>query len=285
MLADALDYPTAGDAGPRSVLTGGLLVAVRYGALFGAFLFYPVGELPYASRGVAAAFLLAALAVEFPLRGYRVRALRAVARDPDADAPSFRPVGSLLRDGAAGLLVYAVYLLPAAALFLLAAGGNATAALENPQAVTGAVARNVAGLAALFSLLYLVGASYVLPAAVTNFAHEGRARAAFRRRVLGGAFSEDYAVAWVASVAFQAVTYPVAVALSSVLVGPFAVFFVAVVTRYLWGYGYGRALGLEPPAPTPDAGTDEPRPEESGFVFGDDREDDPDDATAPEFER
>lgn len=257
MLGDALDYPTAGDAGPAALLLGGLLVAGRTIALVAVAVFYPASEAGFASWPVTGIALGGLLLFELPLRGYRIRALRATARDPTADAPSFRPVRSLFRDGVVGLAVYGIYLLPAVLLGLVVVGGNASGALGDPtDAFARGVAQNVAGLAVLFGLLYLVGVAYVLPAAVTNYAHEGRVRAAFElRRILEGAFSEDYGVSWLISVLFQAVAYPLSLFLWALLVGPFVQFFSAVATRYLWGHGYGRALELEdatPEAPARD---------------------------------
>lgn len=255
MLGDALDYPTAGDAGPSSLLLGGLLVGVRTIALVAVAVFYPIGEAAIESwpaTGVAIGILLL---FELLLRGYRIRALRATAGDPAADAPRFRPIGGLFRDGVGGLVVYVIYLLPAVLFGLLAVGGNATAAIGNPtDAFARGVAQNVAGLAVLFGLLYLVGMAYILPAAVTNYAHERRITAAFDlREIFDGAFSEDYGVAWLISVLFQAVAYPLSLLLWTLLVGPFVQFFSAITTRYLWGYGYGRARGLGTATPADTA--------------------------------
>lgn len=247
MLGDALDYPTTGDKGPAALFVGGLLVGVRSAGVFAAFVFFPIGASTLESWPATITSLAVVLVVEAALRGYRVRALRATAEDSEATAPGFRPVPALYREGLLAVGIATVYVLPAIALGLITVGGNATAAIQNPQAAFArGVARNVAGLALLFGLLYLVAMTYVLPAAMTNFARRKDWRAAFRlRAVTDGAFSEDYAVAWLASVVLQAITYPVSLFLWLLLLGPFVQFFAAVSTRYLWGYGFSRGLGLE----------------------------------------
>jgi hypothetical protein len=231
MLGDALDFPASGDHGSTALLVGGAL-------LFVAALFQVVGS-------VLLPLLAVTLLCRLAIRGYYVRVLRRSAVDPGADAPAFDDWGDLLGDGLYSLLIFLVYLLPFLALVGLAVGGGVVSSVDDPSAAIDAV-RNAAGLALLLALFYFIVMSYVIPAAVTNFAHEGEFRAAFRlRTVLDGAFSEDYAVGWVLTTVIQLLVFPFALLLKFVLVGFFISFFVGVAVRYVLGRSFAAAMGFE----------------------------------------
>jgi len=294
MLRAALAFPARGDRGAVSVLVGGVLVLVRWVLLAGTVGAASVavaadGVGSAAAVGVLAVVLALLIVVELALRGYRIRALRAVVADPDADAPGFGRVGALYRDGLLGAGVTAAYALPGVLLLSVAAAGIGATPSVGPTSLGDAVARNLAGLALLFGLLVLVGAAYLLPAASASAAYDRSFRAAFHRRVVAGALSEDYAVGWLtagvlAFLAFPAVLAVSALAVLPLLAAPFGSFFVVVASRHLYGAGFGVAVGLAAPAPdaeVPAAGpdeepTDERRPSARTEPDGTARPSDPD---------
>ncbi|PSP44100.1 hypothetical protein BRC63_03015, partial [Halobacteriales archaeon QH_10_70_21] len=59
------------------------------------------------------------------------------------------------------------------------------------------------------------------------------------RRVVSGALSEDYAVAWAVALLLQALLFPFAYALRALLVGFFLHFIVSAGLRYCYGQGVG----------------------------------------------
>lgn len=235
MLSEALDFPTRGPHGSAALLVGSVLLLVS--AVF------TVGG------AVLPVLLVVAFALQVALRGYYVRVLRAAAGEREPVAPSFGDVRGLLRDGLAAVGIALVYLLPVGLLFLLAAGGNLAAAVENPlqlRATTIAVAETVGSIAALLGLFAALASLYLVPGAVTLYAHEGRVRAALDlRRVVRGTVSEDYAVGWVITLVLQALLFPVVFLLYSIIVGVFLHFFLAVTVRYAWGNAIGNALDFE----------------------------------------
>lgn len=233
MLTEALDFPTRGDHGSTALLVGSglLLTSVVFGA-FGV-LFPPI--------------LGGALIAHLAIRGYYVRVLDRSASRSDPDAPAFDDVERLLTDGVIATVVGIVYLIPAALLFLVALGGNLVSALRNPASLDPtavAAAETVGGLAALFGTLVLLASLYLLPGAVTAYAHERDLRVAFDlRTVTAGTVSEDYAVGWLLTVVLQVVFLPVAFALYPLLIGAFLHFLLAVAVRHVWGRSFGAALG------------------------------------------
>lgn len=280
MFPEALYFPARGDRGVPSVLIGGVLVFLRWLLLAATVA---VGSVAAAAAGAGASVALAALLVvavplalvELALRGYRVRALRATATDPDADAPGFGRPGALYRDGLLGAGVAVAYALPGAALLSVAAVGVGTVppTAPTPVPLADAVARNLTGLALLFGLLALVGAAYLLPAATASAAVDRSFRSAFHRRVLAGAFSEDYAVGWLAAGVLALAVFPVVLAVSALVVvplvaAPFGSFFVAVSVRYMYGAGFGTAAGLAAPADRPPSASTR-RDRESGPTTAD----------------
>lgn len=251
MFRDALDYPTRPPAGSRSVLVGGALL------LF-------VG-IPVTIAGIGLEYTPVALVAVLPwllVRGYYVRVVRTTAGRGYPTPPRFGGVSRLFVDGIRAVAIAVLYLLPGAVVLgpLVVARTTGVelptlfARVGLPTALSNA-ALSVAGLLALFALLYLIGALYALPVAVANFAHTDRFAAAFDlRTVLAGALTEDYAVAWVVSVLVQALLIPISYPLRAVLVGFFLHFFAAVAVRYCYGQGVGAALGWEPVGTTPDEG-------------------------------
>ena len=271
MFREALDYSTRPPRGGRAVLVGGTLLLV-VGVLGGVA----------ALDAVLAPAVLLALVPWLLVRGYYVRVIRTTAGHEYPTPPPFGDVGGLLRDGAAAAMIAVAYLLPGVAVlapFVYArTRGSDLVTLVLGDGVSDAVAAAVtsaAGVVALFALFSVIGALYVIPVAVTRFAHAGRFRAAFDvKTVVSGAATEDYVVAWGVSFLLQLVVLPVAYLLKAILVGFYLHFLVAMSVRYCYGQGVGAALDLEPvesiyeePAEETDDGDVQPavRPiEESG---------------------
>ena len=249
MLRAALSYPTRNPDGPRSVLLGGGLVFLA--SVFGAtsFLGGPVGL-------VALVGVLPWLA----LRGYYVRVLRtSIGRDRPTPPP-MADGGRLLRDGAVAVGISAAYLLPGAVVlgplvYARAIGtdvGTLYAEVGLPAVLADAVL-SATGFLALLAAMYLLGALYATPIAVTRFAYEDRLGAAFElRRVVDGALTEDYAVGWAAALLLRVLLFPIAYVFRAAIVGFFFHFVVAVAVRYCYARGVGEGSDLEPIARTTD---------------------------------
>ncbi len=216
MLDDALRFPRSGDDWLPTLIIGGVL------SLLGVLI-------------------LPGLVVQ----GYLVRVLRAGARDESA-APSFTEWGELFVDGLKLLVVnlgYAVAtVIPVTIVTAVLAAGTTDA--PDPNALLSLVNLGVGLLLLVLSLLV----TYVLPAAMANFAIQGRLRAAFDvSTVARGAFTWEYAVGWLLGVVVAVVGGLVGVVLSALVVGVFVLFYVQVVVYFLWGRGFAAGLGREPP--------------------------------------
>jgi len=102
----------------------------------------------------------------------------------------------------------------------------------------------VLGMVILLAVIFLV--SYVAPAMIANFAREDSLSAAFDAlTVLSGTLSREYLIAWVLSVVVGIVLGTVATLLSLLIVGIFGLFYVQVVTYYLFGRGFAAGLGSD----------------------------------------
>ncbi|WP_336023178.1 DUF4013 domain-containing protein [Halobellus salinisoli] len=220
MLADALSYPLDGDSWIRTVLIGGLL------SLLTVFVI-PI----------------------FFLQGYYVRVLRGVTND-DPNPPEFTDWTDLLIDGlklfavniVVGLIVFlamGVVAVIFGAGSLLSAGG----AGGDPGAAVGGVfgALGIVGFLLFIAFALLLG--YVAPGMFANFAREDSIAAAFDvSTVIAGVTSIEYLTAWVLAIIVALVLGTIASLLSVVLIGIFALFYVQVVTYYLFGRGFADGL-------------------------------------------
>lgn len=230
MLEAALRYPTNGEKALERILIGGVLVVLSVFVL-PAFLVY----------------------------GYLVRSLAAVAAG-DEEPPAFDDWEGLFVDGIKAFVVALVYgavpVVLAFALFVPASVSVGVGVDESPGVLTG-----VAVLAFLVLVLAAVAVAYVVMAALSNFAVEGRLGAAFDFRAIGRlATSGPYVVAVVlaiavqvivAAVVFAAVLFTFGLALFVVVpLGAFINFWVYLVTVHLFGAAYREAIG----------GGGEPRP-------------------------
>jgi hypothetical protein len=225
MLSDALSFPRRGDDWLSTLLVGGILT-------FLAFLVLPV----------------------FVLQGYLVRVLDAAARR-ERTPPSFTQWGALFVDGLKMFvvnLVYGLFVLVPLALLL---GGLLVIVPGEPMSMEGTGATppppptgsggGVLVVVLLFALVVVVGLllAYLLPAALANFAIEGSLGSAFAlRTIASGAFTGEYAVAWVLAVVVGIVGGLLGSALSAVVVGVFVLFYVQVVFYYLVGRGFAAGL-------------------------------------------
>jgi hypothetical protein len=227
MLSDALSFPRRGEDWLSTLLVGGILT-------FLGFLILPV----------------------FVVQGYLVRVLDHAA-NRERTPPSFTQWGSLLVDGLKLFVVNLVYgLLAVVPLTVVVAALFLPVFVRETPIESGTVPAQAAetgggdGVGLLvFVVLLLVAvlltllAVYVLPAAMANFAIEGRLGAAFDvRTVLAGALTSDYAVAWLLALVVGIVGGLVGSALTAVLLGVFVIFYVQVVFYYLVGRGFAAGL-------------------------------------------
>jgi len=218
MLGEALSYPKSGDDWLKSILIGGVLTLV------GAFIFVTL----------------------LPVQGYLVRVLRSAAND-EHEAPVFDEWGDLFVDGIKVLLVQFAYaLVPMAILFVgvLVAGIGAISATESSS--IGAGVGIVGAVILLVGFLLIVVVSYLVPAALANFAYEDDLGAAFDfGTVVDAAFTSDYFVALLLAFVVGLVLGIIAFLLTFLLVGVFLSFYVQVSVYYLFGRGYAKGLDLE----------------------------------------
>ena len=224
MLSDALRYPLNGDGWLRTILVGGLLTVL-------SVLVIPA----------------------FFLQGYYVRVLRGVTND-DPDPPRFDDWVELFVDG---LKLVVVNILVVLAVFVVLGltgivfgGGSlladgAAGAGSGAGVVSGAL--GAVGVAVLVVVSLLI--TYVAPAMFANFAREDSIAAAFDvSTILSGALSVEYLVAWLLALVVGIVLGSIASFLSLLLVGIFGLFYIQVVTYYLFGRGFVEGLATNDPS-------------------------------------
>lgn len=231
MLSKALEFPRTDEDWLQTVLIGGVLSVL-------GFLVIPV----------------------IIVNGYLLRVLRAGV-EGDPTPPRFEDWGDLLVDGILLWIIQFVYIgIPA---FLMALVVGSFAVIATVTTSTGAdpsgsavAAGGIVTLLALLAVgLLLLVATYLLPAALANFARTGEFTAAFHlRTVARAAFSVDYLVAVVLVIAVSIVLGFIGGLLVLILVGIFVLFYLQMVVYHLFGQGFAAGLDLEPAA----AATDEP---------------------------
>lgn len=192
MLNEALRVPYRAVDATGTLLVGAVLTGLTVVAAIGWFVLLAVE--PLIGAAVTPIIFLLSLVV----RGYLVRVV-AVGISERPDAPSFVRWGSLLRTGTKSTFVSAIYALPAAVCFGLAAGAAVATILDPPgfegvPQVLAAVAMLVGGFGLLcYGLVYL----YLRPAARAVLAATGSVRAAVNvRRVVGVSLSGSYLTGW-----------------------------------------------------------------------------------------
>jgi hypothetical protein len=253
MLSDALSFPRRGDDWVKNVLIGG---------------------------GLTLLGLVIPLVPLLPVQGYLVRVVRSGVRE-EAEPPAFEDWGDLFVDGILLSMIQLVYVLVPVLLLVVVSSvvgiGLFTADVAGSDAGIAAVGL-VGALSILASVVLLVVVAYLIPAAVANFAHEGEFGAAFSLSTVSrAAFTGDYLVAVLLAVVVGLVLGLVAAALTVIVVGIFLAFYVQVVTYYLFGRGFGEALGIE--ADEGAGGSVEPTGSDDDSGGGDNRIPDPDPLT------
>ncbi|RLM53606.1 DUF4013 domain-containing protein [Halobellus sp. Atlit-31R] len=220
MLSDALHYPLDSDDWLRTILVGGLLN------------------------------VLSVLVVPIPLlQGYYVRVLRGTT-DDDSRPPRFDEWGDLFVDGLKLIGVnIAVALVVIVAMFvvgIVTGFGSAIGSGAGPVVGTGSNGGPVRLLTAVAFLGFVAFAlvlGYVAPAMFANFAREDSMAAAFDvSTVLAAATTSEYLIAWVLAAVVALVLGTLASVLSVLVVGLFGLFYVQVVTYYLFGRGFAAGL-------------------------------------------
>ncbi|MFB6303565.1 MAG: DUF4013 domain-containing protein [Haloferacaceae archaeon] len=210
MLEDSLEFPLTADDWLQTVVIGGVLS-------FLGFLVLPA----------------------VVVQGYLLRVVRAAVEG--RDAPSFTDWGELLVDGVRLFVLQLILALLVVVPFIAVFGAAGVfGGLTGSRAVAGVV--GLLGFLVVGLLVLVVG--YFLPAAVANFAIEDSLAAAFDvSTLLDGALTADYAMAWLLALVVGFVGGLAGSALSVVLVGVFVLFYVQVVTYYLFGRGFASGLG------------------------------------------
>lgn len=219
MLGDALSYPLDDDSWIRTILIGGLL------SLLTVFV-VPI----------------------FFLQGYYVRVLHGVTND-DPSPPEFSDWADLLIDG---LKLFAVNLVVGLVVFLamgivaviFGAGSLLSAGMGgDPGAAAGGIFAAFGAVGMLLFIAFALVLGYVAPGMFANFAREDSIAAAFDvSTVLAGVTTMEYLTGWVLAVLVAVVLGTIASFLSVILVGIFVLFYVQVVTYYLFGRGFADGL-------------------------------------------
>lgn len=227
MFEEALRYPTAGEGAVERLLIGGVLLLLSVFVL-------PV----------------------FLVYGYLVRSLAAVAAGEE-EPPAFDEWEELFVDGIKAFVVAFVYgIVPVAlavAFFVPVSVGTAVSGDGTPAVFTG-----IGILAFLLFVVVAIAVAYLIMAALSHFAVEGRIGAAFEFGTIGRlATSEPYVIAIllaivlqviVGAVVFAAIVFTFGLALFVLVpLGVFINFWVYLATVYLFGAAYREAVGGSTP--------------------------------------
>lgn len=177
----------------------------------------------------------------FMLTGYALRVLRATMRGDD-QPPAFDDWGDLTVDGLKGFVIAAVYaLIPAVVGIGIAAVAGIGVGLGGDSGLVAGAGLLVAMVGLLLTLVLGLVAFYVIPAALANYAEEGRIGAGFDfgelRPVLT---SGTYATGWLMAAAVVFAAAVVSAVLNVIpflglLVGAFLGFYAAVAAYYIIG--------------------------------------------------
>ncbi|WP_435334400.1 DUF4013 domain-containing protein [Haloarchaeobius sp. TZWWS8] len=219
MIEDAVSYPFEGDEGLKRLAIGGLLILL-------SIFIVPI----------------------FLVIGYLVAVLRETLQG-STEPPAYDDWGALFVDGLTAFVIGLVYGLVPLAIFGVVAFGFLGAGA--------AAGGNGGGIIAGFGLLSLlllipvyVVVYYITPAALANFAREGRLGAAFDFTTLGNVVtSGDYVVAALVAIGISLVANVATTLLAATVVGlvvvPFVSFYVQVATFRLFGSAFAKATDTE----------------------------------------
>lgn len=222
MLEAALRYPTSGEAGLERLFVGGVLVLLSVFVL-PAFLVY----------------------------GYLVRSLAAVAAGEEFP-PAFDEWEQLFVDGVKAFVVALVYgIVPVVLAVSVFVPFSVVTSVDGNE--PSGVLAGIGVLAFLLLVALAIAVAYVIMAALSNFAVEGRIGAAFDLRAVGRfATSGPYVLAIVLAIVVQvilgaamtaAVVFTFGLALFVLIpLGAFINFWVYLVTVYLFGAAYREAM-------------------------------------------
>lgn len=225
MFEAALRYPTNGEKALERLLIGGVLVILS------------VFVLPI-----------------FLVYGYLLRSIAAVAAGEE-EPPAWEDWGELFVDGLKAFVVGVAYAIVPFVLALLFFVPLSVGTAVGGDGRSGVVA-GIGALAFLVMIVVGLAVAYVVMAALTNLAVEGRLGAAFEFSTVGRlATSEPYVIAivlaivvqvLVAAVVFAAVLFTFGLAvLVLVPLGAFIQFWLYLVTVYLFGAAYREAMAEE----------------------------------------
>lgn len=247
VLEDALGYPTSDEDWLVTVLVGGLLLAVYY--FFSLITsFFPLVIV------VTFVFLLVPV---FFLGGFVATTVRAVLAGENLPQWSDAGLQRLLTDGAKLWVVGLVYTAALVVPLTVLAGGLGV--LGGAGGHRGSAALLGVASMVLF-VVYLAGVlavSYLLPAAVVNFARRGSLGAAFDVGTLKEVVTaREYLVGWLLAVAVNVLAIVAAAVVSITLVGilliPWILFFFLVAAVYVYTQAYAGALDVDIPVTDAD---------------------------------
>ncbi|WP_324758108.1 DUF4013 domain-containing protein [Haloarcula montana] len=220
MLEDALRYPWQGENHVETILIGGVLTLL--GVLLVPLLF---------------------------VCGYLVRVIRLVSAGADDLPPVFEDWWDLLVEGFVAFAIGLAYLLVPATVVALAVVSFVVpvSVVEGPTSVAGPTDPSTGGavltlLVVLVVLGLIVGAVYLLPAAIAAYAVTGRAGAAFSPSTLWAVGGDgSYAVALLIAVLIGVVAQLVAGVVTATVIGalliPLVTFYGNVASAYAIGTG------------------------------------------------
>jgi hypothetical protein len=241
-IGEAFGYPLEGDDVASNLLIGSLLlIAVGVIALVGSFLllfFIGILILPFAI--VPGLFLY----------GYLVKIIESTLRG-ESTPPTFDDWKELGMDGGRALVVVIVYQLPAYVIFIgglfltvgLGAIAGSAAGSGDPSQLVGTIFGGGSLIIALLALLYLLVASYLLPAAICTMAADGSINGAFDfGNIKKGAFTADYAVGWLLAWGVTGVIGQIGQLLAIILVGFPIIIYSYMVSARLIGSGFREGL-------------------------------------------
>jgi len=223
MFEAALRYPTNGEKALERLLIGGVLVILSP-LILPAFLVY----------------------------GYLVRSLAAVAAG-DEEPPAFDEWEELFVDGIKAFVVAFVYgIVPVVLVLAFLVPVSVSTSVDGGG--SSGILAGIGVVAFLASIVVGIAVVYVVMAALSNFAVEGRIGAAFEFGAVGAlATSEPYVIAVVlaivvqvvvAAVIFAAILFTFGLALFVLVpLGAFINFWTYLVTVYLFGAAYREAMG------------------------------------------